>query len=211
MKLIRITAIIAGLAFVTFPALAAAQAGQDAQSAQPAATSSTIPADQQATKEQIERFFEVARLRKQMEGIMNMMPGVIEQAFKSEIKNVNAKLPADKQLMPEDQAALTKIMNKYMHEAQTMYPVDDMIADAVPVYQRHISRSDIEAIIAFYSSSTGQRLLDEQPSIMSEYMAVVMTHMQGRSKRLTDEMQAEIQNAVKPVASHSGKTTKKTQ
>jgi len=198
MKPIRFIAIIAGLALAMLPVLAQSQAGEETQPTQPAATSSAIPPDQQATKEQIEKFFEVAHLHKQMETMMNMMPGLIEQSFRAQIKDINEKLPPGKQLMPQDQAALQKVMDKYMQQALTVYPVDEMIADAVPVYQRHINKSDADAVIAFYSSPVGQRLLDEQPAIMKEYMAIVMSHMMDRSKRLTDAMYAEIQQIVKP-------------
>ena len=109
--------------------------------------------------------------------------------------------------MPQDQAAFERVMKKYMQQALTIYPVDEMIADAVPVYQRHISKSDIDTVIAFYSSATGQRLLDEQPAIMSEYMAIVMSHMQDRSKRLTDAMETEIQQILKSGPTNAGKST----
>lgn len=169
----------------------------------------TIPPDEQATREQIEKLFEVMRLRKQMESVMNMMPRVVEQSYRTEMKNVNAQLPPGKRIMPQDQAALEKVMGKYMQQAQTIYPIDEMIADAIPVYQRHISKSDMDAVTAFYGSPTGQRLLDEQPAIMNEYMAVVMSHMQDRSKRLTDAMEAEIQQIVKPDLTGAGKSTLK--
>jgi hypothetical protein len=173
----------------------------------PAAT--TIPPDQQATTEQIEKLFEVMRLRKQMESMMNMMPRVVEQSYRTEMKNINAQLPPGKRIMPQDQVAAEKVMNKYMQQALSIYPVDEMIADAIPVYQRHISGFDIDTVTAFYSSPTGQRLLDEQPAIISEYMAIVMSHMQDRSKRLTDAMEAEIQQIVKPDLTDTGKSVAK--
>ena len=53
----------------------------------------TIPPDQQATKEQVEKLFEVMRLRKQMESMMNMMPELVEQSYRTEMKSINEKLP----------------------------------------------------------------------------------------------------------------------
>jgi hypothetical protein len=202
---LRRTAVIIGFTLAMLGALGQTPAPQEKQLAQPAAAA-VVPADQQATKEQIEKLFEVLRLRKQMEQVMGMMPKLIEQSFQSQVKSINAKLPPGKRLMPQDQAALTKVMDKYMQEAMSIYPVDDMIADAVPVYQHHITRSDADAIIAFYSSAPGQRLLDEQPAIMSEYMSIVMSHMQDRSKRLTDEMEAEINQIIKPDLNDDGQS-----
>ena len=197
MKTGRCTAIVAGLALIALTAFAQSPSGPETSATQPAAAA-LIPPDQQATKEQIEKFFEVMRLKKQMESMMGMMPQLIVQSFQAQMKSINEKLPPGKRLMPQDQAALEKIMDKYMRRATEIYPVDEMIADAIPVYQRHVSRTDVDAAIAFYSSPTGQHILDEQPAIMSEYMAIVMGHMQDRTKRLTDEMEAEIQKLVKP-------------
>ncbi len=198
MKGFRGVAVIAGFALATLPAFAQSTPVQQAAPDESSVASAAIPADQQATKEQVEKLFQVMRLRQQMEAMMGMMPRVMEQAYTAQIRSINAKLPPGKRLMPQDQAALEKVMTKYMQKAQTMYPIDEMIADAVPVYQRHMSKSDADAVIAFYSSPPGQHLLDEQPAIMREYMTVVMSHIQDRSRRLTDEMEAEMQQIVKP-------------
>lgn len=196
MRRTQIITAIAAFVLAALPTLAQPASAQSATADQTAAAASAIPADQQATKEQIEKLFDVMQLHKQMEAMMNMMPGLVEQSFREQMKSLSEKLPSG--LSSENQAALEKVMSKYVQKAMTAYPIDEMIADAVPVYQRHISRDDANAVIAFYSSPAGQRLLAEQPAIMREYMAVLMPRMQERSKALTDEMEAEIQQIVKP-------------
>lgn len=205
MNRLRSTALVAGLALAAFSAFA--QAPQ-IPAAQPAAATA-IPPDQQATPEQIQKFFEVAHLHKQMEMMMGMMPRLIVQSFQAQMKNINEKLPLGKKLMPQDQAALEKVMYKYSQQAMNIYSIDDMIADAVPVYQRHISRTDADALIAFYGSPVGQHILDAQPIIMQEYMGVIMGNIQDRSKRLTDEMTAEMQKIVKPDLTDGGSSPAK--
>lgn len=208
MKL-RNAAAIAGFALAALPVFAQAAQGQHVTKAQPAAAASAIPADQQATREQIEKLFDVMQLHKQMETMMNMMPGIVEQSFQTQIKQINEKLPPGKQLTPENQAALEKVMDKYMQKAMTVYPIDEMIADAVPVYQRHISRPDADATIAFYSSPAGRHLLQEQPLIMKEYMTILIPRIQERSKVLNDEMEAEIKQIVKPELAAPGSSPAK--
>jgi hypothetical protein len=168
-----------------------------------------IPPDQQATKEQILKLFDLLRLKKQMQQALSLVSGIVQQSYQAQMKDLNAKLPPGKQITPQDQAALEQVMQKYMQQATNIYPVEEMLADAIPVYQRHVSSADADAVIAFYSSPAGQRLLDEQPKIMSEYMAIVMAHMQERSKRLTDEMTSEIQQIVKPDLLNNGSPSKK--
>ena len=67
-----------------------------------------------------------------------------------------------------------------------------MISDMSGLYQRHLSRTDIDAFIAFYGSPAGQHLLDQQPAIMKEYMPMVMGRVQERTKALTDEMADDL-------------------
>ena len=198
--------VVIGFALAPWASFGQAQIDQPAApTAAPAEVlAAALPPDQQATKEQIEKFFEVMRLRKQMQSMMEMMPGMIQQQFRVQLKDMSAKLPPGKRLMPQDQASLENVMNKYMKEAMDAYPVDEMLEDAVPVYQRHVSRTDADALIAFYSSPTGQRLLDEQPAIVSEYMSILMAHMQDRTARLTDEMKAEMEKLVSPELPASG-------
>jgi hypothetical protein len=61
-----------------------------------------------------------------------------------------------------------------------------------PIYQRHISKQDVEAFIAFFGSSSGQHLLDQQPLIAKEYMPVVMSRVQEKTKALTDELKKDL-------------------
>lgn len=196
MNRIRTAALTAALALVTFPAWPQTVSAHPASPDQPAAAA-VVPPDQQATPDQIRKFFEVARLRQQMQMMMGMMPRMIAQSYQVELKNLNSKLPPGQHLTPQEQAALGKIMQEYMHKAMSLYTVDQMMNDAIPIYQRHISRTDADAIIAFYSSPAGQHILDAQPVIMREYMPVAMGHVLNSSRALTDQMTKDMENAVK--------------
>jgi len=193
MKIARLL-LLAGLVSVPAGSSALAQqpVSQAAPTPQAAAAVPAIPPDQQATREQIQKLFEVAHLRQQMQQVLNMMPAAFQQGFQSQMKAINSKLAPGNEMSVADQAAFEKTMNKYMEKVMSVYPVDEMVEDAIPVYQRHLSRQDADAIITFYSSPVGQRMLDQQPAIMSEYMAIVTNNMQQRIGRLTDEMMAEL-------------------
>jgi hypothetical protein len=53
------------------------------------------------------------------------------------------------------------------------FPIDAMMNDMVPVYQRHFTKPDIDALIAFYSSPAGQKFLHEMPTVTAETMQVI--------------------------------------
>jgi hypothetical protein len=182
-----------GTAVLIGMGLALASLGALAQQLPATAAPAAIPADQQPTKEQLAKLFEVMRLRQQLDGVMKAMPAMIQQNIQEQAKDLASKLPGGAALTPEKQAELDKIVSKFMQKALNIYTVDEMIGDMTVLYQRHLSRSDVDAFIAFYNSPAGEHLLDQQPAIMQEYMPLVMTRMRERSKAINDELLKELQ------------------
>ncbi len=186
---------VAPWAFAQAPATRPAPADQSE-----AAAEAVVPADQQATKEQLTKLFEVMRLRQQFASMTKMMPAIVQQQVHEQISETAAAIPGGNQLTPTQQAALEKIMTKYMDKAASIYPAEEMANDAMSIYQRHMSRSDVDAYIAFYSSPAGQHLLDAQPIIMKEYMPVVTEKVKARTQQLYAEMAVDLQNFAKAQA-----------
>jgi hypothetical protein len=185
--------VVAGLvgAFISGAAFAqSAQQLQEQASMQAAAT--TIPADQQPTKEQIAKLFEVMRLR---------VPSMVQQQIKSAMNQTEADLPPGTTLTPEQREKMQAVMQKYVGKAMDLYPADEMLTDMGTIYQRHLSKDDVDGMIAFYSSPAGQHLLDAQPVIAKEYMPMVMSKVAERSQSMTRDMMAEMAEIV-PNAKH---------
>lgn len=189
-------AIVLGMGLALMPCAAIAQVPANQPAAPPAVAAPTIPPDQQPTKEQLAKLFEVMRIRQQMEGVMKMMPAMVQQQLQAQVKDMTSKIPGGAPT-PEQKAALQKVLDNFMGKAFSLYPVSEMIDDMSGLYQRHLSRSDVDAFIVFYASPAGQHLLDAQPAIMQEYMPLVMSRMQQRSKALNDELTKEIDEIVK--------------
>lgn len=49
---------------------------------------------------------------------------------------------------------------------------NELMSMIVPVYQKHLSEEDIQAILAFYRTPAGKKLISVQPAIMQESMMV---------------------------------------
>ncbi|MGA9587449.1 MAG: DUF2059 domain-containing protein [Terracidiphilus sp.] len=175
---------------------AAAQAGQ--------APAAGVPADQQPTKEQLAKLFDVMRIREQLQSMRQIVPSMVAQQIQSAMKQTEASLPAGTKLTPEQREAMQKVMSKYVGKAMDLYPADEMLADMTTIYQQHLSKDDVAGLIKFYSSPPGQHLLDAQPAIAKEYMPMVMGKVSERSKAMTKEMMKEISDtmpaATKPAA-----------
>jgi uncharacterized protein len=76
-------------------------------------------------------------------------------------------------------------------------PLDEMLDTIIPIYQRHLTRTDIEELIRFYSSPVGQKLLREQPQILQESMqagaAIQRKRMDEYLAKVKKRMQAMIE------------------
>jgi hypothetical protein len=204
------TALILGAAGIAISALALAQSGSTmgpagAPAQAGAASVATIPPDQQPTKEQLAKLFDVMRLREQMQSMRQMVPAMVQQQITSAMKQTEADLPVGTKLTPEQREGMQKLMSKYVGKAMDLYPADEMLTDMSAIYQRHLSKDDVDGLIVFYSSPAGQHLLDAQPTIAREYMPMVMGKVSERSQAMTKEMMKEMaefvpskQGATKP-------------
>ncbi|MGC1424807.1 MAG: DUF2059 domain-containing protein [Terracidiphilus sp.] len=202
-------ALMLGVAAIISSTMVLAQSAQPAaQTAVPTTTPAAVPADQQPTPEQLAKLFDVMRIRVQMQSVRQMLPAMISQQIKATISQTEAGLPTGTKLTPGQRAAMDKVMNKYVGKAMDLYPPDEMVADMTRLYQQHLTRDDVDAMIVFYNSTSGRHLLDAQPVITREYMPLVMGKVTERSQALTREMMKEMAEIVptKQGAAQQGNT-----
>ena len=112
------------------------------------------------TKEEVLKFLDLMHAKAQMvlvmQGMISEMKKGAEQGFKSEIPDAS----------PEQVAKVDALFDGIYESI----PLDQMIDAIVPIYQKHLTRSDLTAVIAFYSSAPGQKILKELPAITAEAM-----------------------------------------
>jgi len=88
------------------------------------------------------------------------------------------------------------------------FPWDEMLQSMIPIYQKHFTKGDIDAIVAFYSAPTGQKLLKEMPQMLSESMQSMMPLLQKQMAAMQERVQEEVIAMLKESDPHS-KTTQK--
>jgi hypothetical protein len=157
-----------------------------------------IPSDQQPTTEQLSKLFDVMRIRKQMQSMRQMVPSMVQQQIKEAMNETESRLPTGTRLTSSQRSAMENIMNKYVGKSMDLYPADEMLTDMTAIYQRHLSKDDVDGLIAFYSSQAGQHLLDAQPVIAQEFMPVVMSKVAERSQVMKKEMMKEMGDVAAP-------------
>jgi hypothetical protein len=96
------------------------------------------------------------------------MKNVIEATSKQMRQLMHEELQKRIPNAPPDM--LTKL-DKLMDDSLKQIDFEEMLQAMTPVYQKHFSKSDLDALIAFYSSPAGQKILKELPAITSEAMS----------------------------------------
>ncbi|MDD4970911.1 MAG: DUF2059 domain-containing protein [Paludibacter sp.] len=66
--------------------------------------------------------------------------------------------------------------------------IDELIVMMTPVYRRHMTLSDIEAITAFYQTPTGQKYAKQMPAIVQESIQVGQEWGQKISKKIEEKV-----------------------
>ena len=146
------------------------------------------PAADQPSREELMKMFEVLRVRQQTENVMNTVLAQMKQQLEGDIQK---RYP---NLTPEARAKL----ENSIRDAVNLYPVNEMLDDLIPVYQKHLAKSDVDAIVSFYSSSAGQHFLDKMPAMTAEAMQTMMTKLQVRSAEYADKVQKQADELSEP-------------
>ena len=139
-------------------------------------------ADAPATKEDVQRYLDVIHSRE-------MMTQMVDAMIKPMHQMIHEQFLKDKDKLPPDFEAR---MNKMMDDSMKSFPWDEMMQAMVPVYQKHFTKGDIDAIVAFYSAPTGQKMLKEMPAMMSEAMQSMMPIMRKQMDAMTERIQQEV-------------------
>lgn len=197
-NMIRIAAAI-GFVLVMVPWSAGGQALADqpaksftATPMTPMQASTAVPVDQQPTKEQLVKLFDLIRTREQMESITKIFPEIMQQQMAAQMRRMQQEHPEIAPMTEMQQQVVKKVMNKFMGRLLDLYRFDEMIEDMAGLYRKHMTSSDVEGIINFYSSPAGQHWLDVQPAMLREYLPLALERMQDRVRPLMDEILKEM-------------------
>jgi hypothetical protein len=146
------------------------------------------PATDQPSRDELMKMFDVLRVRQQTESVMQTVLGQMKEQLHADIQK---RYP---NLTPEATAKLEASINDAVH----LYPVSEMLDDLIPVYQKHLTRGDVDAIVSFYSSPAGQHFLDKMPTMTQEAMKTMMAKLQLRSAEYSDKVQKQADELAEP-------------
>jgi uncharacterized protein len=116
-----------------------------------------------ASREDVKKLFDVMASRQQMAQMMQQVYAQMRRMNRDELKKKH----------PDVTEAELASMDRRSEEFIKNFPLDEMLNDMVPIYQKHFTKSEIDALSAFYSSPAGQKFLHEMPAVTAETMRAV--------------------------------------
>ena len=95
--------------------------------------------------------------------------------------------------LPDDYEAKMKATMDDMFDNM---PMDEIVETMVPAYQKHLTKGDIDNLVAFYSSPTGAKVLREMPAIMAEAMQDMMPTLSKYVETVRQKLQKQTDDMI---------------
>jgi len=157
-------------------------------------------ADAPASKEDIQRYLDTMHSRDMVKSMFDSMTKTMHQMVHQQVEK-EPGLGAD----------FESRMNKMTDEMMRNFPIDELLDVMKPVYQKHLTKGDVDALIAFYSGPTGQKILKEMPAMTSEAMQAASGVTQKMMTKMMERVQTEIAQMLKEQDGSSAKEKPSTQ
>ncbi len=139
-----------------------------------------------ASREQIMKLLELLQVPDSLALTLDAMKEQMKigalQVFREKVEN-----PSPEQIKPVD---------AIVDDEFKKIGMEDLIQDVVPIYQKHLSRSDVEAVIRFYSSPVGQKIRREQPAMARESLQATAAGQRGKMELLLAKLDLRIEQLI---------------
>lgn len=143
-------------------------------------------ADAPASKEDVQRYLDAMHIRDTLKSTLDLMT-------KQMHKMVHDMVQKQQGLPSDFEARMEKTTDDMFRD----FPVDEYLDAVAPVYEKHLTKGDVDALVTFYSSPTGQKVLKEMPSMMAEAMQAATPIVQKMMAKAVERVQTEIAQAQK--------------
>jgi len=135
-----------------------------------AGAQTTVPiSPDAASQEDVKKLFDVMASREQISQMMQQLFAQMQSLNREQLKKKH----------PEFSDADLSRMDRGSQDLMKNFPLDEMLSDMIPVYQRHFTKSEIDALTVFYSSPVGQKFLHEMPAVSAETMRAIYPRIQA--------------------------------
>jgi hypothetical protein len=149
-------------------------------------------ADAPASRDDIQKYLDAMHYPELMKSTLDAMSKQMHQMTHAQLEK-QPNLPAG------FEARVDKMMDDMIKD----FPIDDLIQAMIPSYQKHLTKSEVDALTAFYSAPTGQKILKEMPAMSADAMQAASGVMQKMMAKMQDRLQSELAQALKDADGNS--------
>jgi hypothetical protein len=144
-----------------------------------------------ATREDIEQMLQLMGSRHQ---IQQMWTGMAQQAASLTAEAYQRKHP---DATPLEIRKAAELAGEQIQKTISVFSVDELFDAMIPIYQRHLTHSEVRAVIAFYETPVGQKILNETPAISAESMQAIQPILRKHMPELEAQAEAAAAKAAK--------------
>ena len=145
-----------------------------------AALPALAQADAPATREEVLGLFDLMHVREQVRPALEAIARQQRTIILDNLRRQTPHIPAQEMIR----------LDHFTADIMKELPIEGMIDDMVPVYQNHLTKSDVDAMSAFYSSPVGQKLVREMPAMTIESMQAASPRIQAFMDKAMERAQA---------------------
>jgi hypothetical protein len=142
--------------------------------------------DAAPSKEDVLKLFQVLQVEQQTRAVLANTEDQVKSMTREMIMKKSPNASSDQLTQLEG------MMDTMFKE----YPIEGILDDMVPVYQKHLMKSDIDGLVTFYSSPLGQKVLREMPAMTNEAMQVSYAHIQKNMEQMMKKVDERVQQIV---------------
>lgn len=139
------------------------------------------------TRQEVIKLFEVMQIEKSMDAVIDATK---KQSGEMAEQMLRDRLP---EVTPEQKKNFQTMVDNVMRKALGPEAIHEMFEATVPVYQKHLSKADVDGMIAFYSSPVGQKILREQPAMVQESMMATAGIQQKIARTMFQKIDEEME------------------
>jgi uncharacterized protein len=152
------------------------------------AKTSSSSASNPPSEASIKQLLEVAQAHKMIDNMMGQMDALMKNAMQQATKGQS--------ISPQIQKDIDKRQTEMFAGLKELLDWNKLEPMYVRVYQKSFTQSEVDGMLAFYKTPTGQALLNKMPVVLQNTMIEMQQMMQPvmqKMQRMQQEVVAEIQ------------------
>lgn len=140
-----------------------------------------------ASAESVENLLAATKVEAMMDTLYANMEQMMRQGTKQTVQGM--------QISPEQQSALDAVPTKFMAVMREEVTWEKLKPLYVQLYRETFEQEEIDGLIAFYASPSGQAFVNKMPVVLQKSMAISQSLMQSLIPKMTAAMKEAMTEA----------------